>query len=166
MIHYREQKITLVTRLCYLTYTRFMLGIVPTNSNANSSCIAVCQSSCFHSLTCIELFLKNPFMRRIVFTHGIQNLFVSKSAHSFSCVLNSPRTTANLQKFQQTTSVVLRATNDVFFLPVTYIVTTSKVCRLYYKDNHRQECIRVANARLEVIIFCKSRPSDYCYLLT
>ena len=29
-----------------------------------------------------------------------------------------------------------------------------------YKDNYRQECIRVANARLEVIIFCKSRPSD------
>ena len=29
-----------------------------------------------------------------------------------------------------------------------------------YKNNHRWEGIHVANARPEVIIFCKSRPSN------
>ena len=31
----------------------------------------------------------------------------------------------------------------------------------YYKNNHRSEGIRVANARTKVIIFCKSRPFNY-----
>ena len=37
-----SKKFTLVTRLCCFTCTRFMLGIVPTNNTANSSCIPVC----------------------------------------------------------------------------------------------------------------------------
>ena len=32
--------------------------------------------------------------------------------------------------------------------------------RISYKDNHRREGIRTANARPKVIIFCKSWPSD------
>ena len=31
----------------------------------------------------------------------------------------------------------------------------------YYKYNHRREGVRVANARPKVIIFCKSRPSNW-----
>ena len=30
-----------------------------------------------------------------------------------------------------------------------------------YKNNHRSEGIRVANARTKVIIFCKSRPFNW-----
>ena len=43
---------------------------------------------------------------------------------------------------------------------VQYIVCLSQR-QGYYKYNHRMECIRKANARHKVIIFCKSCPLNW-----
>ena len=42
-------------------------------------------------------------------------------------------------------------------------VTCRKLCvqKRYYKNNYRSECIPEGNARTKVIIFCKSRPSNW-----
>ena len=55
---------------------------------------------------------------------------------------------------------IMVASKAPFFFIVGKKATGQEVDGCSYKDNHRREGIRYANARPKVIIFCKSRPSD------